>query len=326
MVTVFDRSSEPNHILIDVSEQQSSGTVSLVKPSMTSTSSSSSQPHRRARRHTTDAEMVNEQLNPEIDGEFEMEKGLEKEIAAGGERKFRTADKSSKISTESTGVSRTAQNMNPDLYMAAKRGDIDFIKQLKAEDMERPITFQETPKSNTILHIAASSGHYQLVEAICQSHYELELRINSAGDLPLHVATSGGHLDLVKKMAGTELPKVKNNEGNTPLHLALINKYKVDFNLVLKSRYSEMADFLVEQEPEVSYYLNKEHKSPLYMAAEAGDVKLVKLMIEKANISQMPIEEVQLIVHAAITGKNTGKFTSELLHCVSISIYAYGGN
>ena len=325
MVTVFDRSSEPNHILIDVSEQQSSGTVSLVKPSMTSTSSSSSQPHRRARRHTTDAEMVNEQLNPEIDGEFEMEE-LEKEIAAGGERKFRTADKSSKISTESTGVSRTAQNMNPDLYMAAKRGDIDFIKQLKAEDMERPITFQETPKSNTILHIAASSGHYQLVEAICQSHYELELRINSAGDLPLHVARSGGHLDLVKKMAGTELPKVKNNEGNTPLHLALINKYKVDFNLVLKSRYSEMADFLGEQEPEVSYYLNKEHKSPLYMAAEAGDVKLVKLMIKKANISQIPIEEVQLIAHAAITGKNIGKFTSELLHCVSISIYAYGGN
>ena len=74
---VFDRSSEPNHILIDVSEQQSPGTVSLVKPSMTSTSSSSSQPHRRARHHTIDAEMVNEQMNPEIDGEVEMEKELE---------------------------------------------------------------------------------------------------------------------------------------------------------------------------------------------------------------------------------------------------------
>ena len=43
---------------------------------MTSTSSSS-QPHRRTRRHTTDAEMVNEQMNPEIDGEVEMEKELE---------------------------------------------------------------------------------------------------------------------------------------------------------------------------------------------------------------------------------------------------------
>nr|POF01587.1 hypothetical protein CFP56_57465 [Quercus suber] len=79
LVTVFDRSSEPNHILIDVSEQQSPGTVSLVKPSMTSTSSSSSQLYRRARCHTTDAEMVNKQMNPEIDGEVEMEE-LETEL------------------------------------------------------------------------------------------------------------------------------------------------------------------------------------------------------------------------------------------------------
>ena len=59
---VFDRSSEPNHILIDVSEQQSLGTISLVKPSM------------------WNAKMVNEQMNPEIDGEVEMEKELETEL------------------------------------------------------------------------------------------------------------------------------------------------------------------------------------------------------------------------------------------------------
>jgi ankyrin repeat protein len=205
-------------------------------------------------------------------------------------------------------VSRTAPKMHPELYMAAKRGNTDFIKKKAEEDMERrSLAFQESPKSNTILHIAASSGHDQLVEAILESHYELALRKNYAGDLALHVATSAGHLPIVKKLASAELLQVKNNEGNTPLHLALINKYKevVDRNLVLKNKYREIADFLVETEPEVSYYLNAEHKSPLYMAAEAGDAVLVQLMIEKASRSE-PFEESKSIVHAAITGKNMG--------------------
>ncbi|GMY16366.1 protein ACCELERATED CELL DEATH 6-like [Fagus crenata] len=211
-------------------------------------------------------------------------------------------------------VPRTAPKMHPEWYMAAKRGDTDFIKKKAEEDMERPsLAFQESPKSNTILHIAASSGHDQLVEAILESHYEFALRKNYAGDLALHVATSAGHLPIVKKLASAELLQVKNNEGNTPLHLALINKYKevVDRNLVLKNKYRETADFLVETEPEVSYYLNAEHKSPLYMAAEAGDAVLVQLMIEKASRSE-PIEESKSIVHAAITGKNMDVLESVL--------------
>jgi ankyrin repeat protein len=205
-------------------------------------------------------------------------------------------------------VSGTAPKMHRELYMAAKSGNTDFIKKKAEEDMERhSLAFQESPKSNTILHIAASSGHDQLVEAILESHHELALKKNYAGDLALHVATSAGHLPIVKKLASAELLQVKNNEGNTPLHLALINKYKevVDRNLVLKNKYREIADFLVETEPEVSYYLNAEHKSPLYMAAEAGDAVLVQLMIEKASRSE-PFEESKSIVHAAITGKNMG--------------------
>ncbi|GMY16365.1 protein ACCELERATED CELL DEATH 6-like [Fagus crenata] len=215
---------------------------------------------------------------------------------------------------------RTAPNMHPELYMAAKRGNTAFIKKKAEEDIERySLCIQESPKSNTILHIAASSGHDQLVEVILESHYDLAIRYNYAGDLALHVATSAGHLPIVKKLAivkkweSTKFPQEKNNEGNTPLHLALINKYKkvVDRNLVLKNKYREIANFLVETEPEVSYYLNAEHKSPLYMAAEAGDVVLVQLMIEKASRSE-PFEESKSIVHAAITGKNMGVLESVL--------------
>jgi hypothetical protein len=50
------------------------------------------------------------------------------------------------------------------------------------------------------------------MEAILESHYELALRINYAGDLALRVATSAGHLPIVKKLASAELLQVKNNE------------------------------------------------------------------------------------------------------------------
>ncbi|KAM4084672.1 hypothetical protein ACB094_08G150500 [Castanea mollissima] len=218
----------------------------------------------------------------------------------------------------STDVSRRAANMQPDLYTAAKRGDTDFIKILKAGDLEGPVLSQKTPQLNSILHIAASLGHSQLVEEMLNNHdiYEHRLEGNSAGEFAVHVAARCGHLSTLKKLAPaySGYLTIKNNEGNTPLHLALIKKYR-EVDLVLKTKYSEIADFLVETNPEASYCPNEEHKSPLYMAAEAGDAEMVKLMIEKADGINMAMvqgggrvpeqfEEVKLIAHAAITGKN----------------------
>lgn len=88
--------------------------------------------------------------------------------------------------------------------------------------------------------------------------------------------------------------------------MALINKYQhVRCNWTLETKYNEVAKFLVERDPEVSYYLNMEHKSPLYMAAEAGDAELVKLMQSKA--SHHPDVNGKSIVHAAIYGAFTTK-------------------
>uniref|UniRef100_A0A7N2QX21 Uncharacterized protein n=1 Tax=Quercus lobata TaxID=97700 RepID=A0A7N2QX21_QUELO len=276
---------------------------------------SSGQTHRVGPRHllNIDAEM-NRDLPSDLERDENFETGTEEE-------------EEEEISTD---VSRRAASMQPDLYMAAKRGDTDFIKNLKAEDLEGPVLSQKTPQLNTVLHIAASLGHSQLVEAMLENDCDFWEEKNSAGESAFHVAASCGHLSTLKKLAsvsGSENLDIQDNEGNTPLHLALINKYR-EVDLVLKTKYSEIADFLVETNPVVSYCQNEEHKSPLYMAAEAGDAEMVKLMIEKANEINMgrrrfqldqfeevlslksKIEEVKLIAHAAITGKNIGKFTS----------------
>ncbi|KAF3951929.1 hypothetical protein CMV_022469 [Castanea mollissima] len=238
----------------------------------------------------------------------------EVEVLEKNERVSKTADKCRKNSTEFTHVSRAAPNMHPDLYRAAKRGDTDFIK-TQAEDIEHPVVSQKTPKLNTVLHIAASLDNSQLVEVILDNHHGYLMMKNSAGELAIHVAASCGRSSTLKKLAsvsGSESLTIQNNEGNSPLHLALMNKYK-EVDLVLKTEFSEIANFLVERCPKASYCPNKEPKSPLYMAAEAGDAEMVKLMIEKADGINMPmVERGGRIAHAAITGKNIDVLKSVL--------------
>ena len=192
------------------------------------------------------------------------------------------------------------KKMNPELYKAIKDGKIEYIQE-STGDVERSILLETSPKLNTILHVATSSGHDQLVQKILDIEWcrKLVTATNSTGDLALHVAANAGHLSIVKLLVSTEQLewedstvgqlREENKDGNTPLHLALINKYqKVAFKT--KYRYHELASFLVEKDPVVSYFgINKEMKSPLYLAAEAGDAELVNLMIKKGNFEmEMP--------------------------------------
>ncbi|XP_050289774.1 protein ACCELERATED CELL DEATH 6-like [Quercus robur] len=212
----------------------------------------------------------------------------------------------------------TATNMNPELFKALKGGNIAFIE--KARDMESCHLFDTSPKLNTILHVAASSGHEKVVKVILETKgcQQLVMRKNSAGDLALHVAASAGHLPIVKLLLSAsyqhleesqcsfEPLKERNKRGNTPLHLALINKYQ---EVTFKTKYNEVARFLVETQPVVTCSsINKENKSPLYMAAEAGDVELLEIMLNKfpclQNVAGKSI--VHPTISCAFTTKNIG--------------------
>lgn len=214
----------------------------------------------------------------------------------------------------------TARNMNPELLKAVKGGDIAFIKD-KARDLECSSLLETSPKLNTILHVATSSGHEELVKVILETKRceELVTRMNSTDNLALHVAASVGHLPLVKLLLSSyKQPeesrdsfgqlRTKNKEGNTPLHMALIKKYE---EVALKSKYSEVASFLVEKDPEGSIFLiNKEDKSPLYLVAEAGDAELLKLIMDKFTCpADMDGKSIVLAaINGACTCKNIGNF------------------
>ena len=92
-----------------------------------------------------------------------------------------------------------AMQEDPESYRAVKDWDIDFILQ-KLRHTECSLLLERTFDSNTLLHVAVSLGHDQIVEAILsiEQHQELLTAKNSSGDIPLHVAANAGHLPIVQ--------------------------------------------------------------------------------------------------------------------------------
>ena len=140
------------------------------------------------------------------------------------------------------------ESMDPELYKAVKSKDIDFIK---TQDPEHSALSDKTPELNSILHLAAASSDddHQFVQAILEIQLlqKLVTEKNSKGDLPLHVAASAGNMKIVEllvKWSNGQLQDhstcgsqwEKNMEGNTPLHLALIEKFQFGCHLALKAK------------------------------------------------------------------------------------------
>lgn len=143
---------------------------------------------------------------------------------------------------------------------------------------------RRSPENNTFVHIAVTFGHPQLAAEILQLHKPLLLEKNFEGDTALHIAAKTGDVDttntLLREARGTTdvetnddvltLLRMKNNEENTALHEALIGGHQ------------SAAKRLIEADPAVSLYTNKEQKSALYLAAEQGFVEILKIMNERA--------------------------------------------
>ncbi|GAB4837326.1 hypothetical protein Ancab_039576 [Ancistrocladus abbreviatus] len=153
----------------------------------------------------------------------------------------------------------------------------------------------KTPSEETELHIAARQGDERKIVQILDRNVELIANEDWKGDLPLHEAASAGQLKAVETLTLYARKYVKpklsigkaNKEGNTALHLAIQNGHE------------KVAWYLIEKEPDTSYYLNKEGTSPLYLAIEARFQDLVQLILDYTS-SRKP----KSIMHAAIRARN----------------------
>ncbi|PQP94302.1 protein ACCELERATED CELL DEATH 6-like [Prunus yedoensis var. nudiflora] len=194
------------------------------------------------------------------------------------------------------------------LYSYATQGKIDSfkdtIRKLEADKVHDPnprvrLLSQLSPHKNTFLHIAASFGHAKLVAEILHLHKPLLFKKNFEDDTALHMTAKAGDFDttntLLREAPGAENAELRNwinDEQNTPLHEALIHGHQ------------SVAKCLIKAYPAFSFYVNKEAKSPLYLAAEEGFDEIVKLIYKK-GVEKKPEGRVngKSPLHAAILSR-----------------------
>ncbi|XP_059640457.1 protein ACCELERATED CELL DEATH 6-like isoform X2 [Cornus florida] len=189
--------------------------------------------------------------------------------------------------------------MDPQLYRALTIGDPNYGLLLVQSNISS-IQQQLSPQGNTVLHLAASLGHHHLVEPILVDYPELFRATNSTGDIPLHLAAASGNLSTVNSLLRQakqlrifrpEALVDGNSEKNTALHAAM------------KYHHYDSAMVLVKESPQASTLPNGKKMSPLFMAAEAGQLELVKAMMQNGSVDIQTVEG-ESVVHAAIKARN----------------------
>lgn len=236
---------------------------------------------------------------------------------------------------ESDGI-KQQHTMDLELWEAMKNGDIDnFITCLEKfcqnNATHLSIIFSQltVPDQDTFLHVAARYGHEDLAGFIANHYFELLKCRNHKGDSALHLAARAGHFGVVAMLLRVEQAEQKykyqvddreiyynfmnkeelymkreeervaiNDEGNTALHEAMLYDHK------------NVALCLIEYNVEAAYYVNKQGKSPLYMAVESSNMEYVSNIFRRRSSYTHLLDE-QLIkgkslLHAAIRNKSTG--------------------
>ncbi|KAK0601658.1 hypothetical protein LWI29_026161 [Acer saccharum] len=127
--------------------------------------------------------------------------------------------------------------MKPDHLQAALDGNGAASPFCYIDDPTKSDIFHKvSPSGNSLLHVAASRGHINIIELMKPRFPDLILMKNSKGDTALHVAVRAGDLKTVTKLieCPEEIPsssstnyyesllKMKNNGGNTALHEAVL--------------------------------------------------------------------------------------------------------
>ncbi|XP_030544356.1 protein ACCELERATED CELL DEATH 6-like [Rhodamnia argentea] len=204
---------------------------------------------------------------------------------------------------------RTAVQQDPaEVYAIARKlrevingADVDeFISQIeKLADQARLSTilnFQGLSRGS-LLHTAAGVGKVDILRLLVDYvHDHLITAQDDWGNTPLHIAAKAGDSKaaaiLIRRARGLPdlILRMKNKHENTALHEAVLNCH---FNVVR---------LLLREDLEPVYWKNIDQKSPLCLALDTSDSKMLELLLslslEPSRIQGLPP------VHGAIRSSN----------------------
>uniref|UniRef100_A0A803MEM1 PGG domain-containing protein n=2 Tax=Chenopodium quinoa TaxID=63459 RepID=A0A803MEM1_CHEQI len=161
---------------------------------------------------------------------------------------------------------------------------------------------------NSVLHIAAGSDQSQFITELLPKTKDVIKESNNMGDLAFHTAAKAAQLKSLKALIKWDkydqaenieksLLGEGNDEGDTPLHIALENHDE------------KMGLVLVDEFCEACYKLNKKNITPLYLGIKSECWEIVKKMIiyteQHKDTAEPMLLKGKSVVHAAIEAKNT---------------------
>jgi ankyrin repeat protein len=117
----------------------------------------------------------------------------------------------------------TAETKPPSVFTAARRGDLQILKELVSEEN----LDQKDSRGLTSLWIAAAYGKTNIVDFLLSKGADLKVKAQISGLTPLHIAALNGQKDVVELLLakGVDI-NARTTAGETPLRLALRRGYK----------------------------------------------------------------------------------------------------
>ncbi|RWR84856.1 protein ACCELERATED CELL DEATH 6 [Cinnamomum micranthum f. kanehirae] len=127
---------------------------------------------------------------------------------------------------------------NSPLHYAAALGDLEMVRILLRSDTS--IAYLKDKDNRSPFHVAASNNHVHIMKELLLSCPDSGEVVDHKGWNGLHVAVERGNLEVVRFILYLneleELINEPNCEGNTPLHLAIINRHFSILNLFIRDK------------------------------------------------------------------------------------------
>ncbi|KAG1331343.1 serine/threonine-protein phosphatase 6 regulatory ankyrin repeat subunit B [Cocos nucifera] len=217
------------------------------------------------------------------------------------------------------------------LHAAAGRGQVEVVKDLVASF---DIISSRDNQGNIALHVAAFRGHLSVVEALISASPSSSTLRNNAGDTLLHMAVAGfgtpgfrrldQQMELVKRLArGTivdiqEIINLRNDDGRTALHIAVIGRMHsdlVELLMTVKSIDLNIPDAdgltpsdLLRQQPLIKQLSSAGgiSNSKVYMARSAIASHARMRGIGNSPGTSFGVSDAEIFLYAGIEASETG--------------------